>query len=97
MSDPADTATRAGFITGLRELADYLAANPGVPVPPHGDCLTVSVNFTEEGGAFQVREAASPRPARVGATSGSPPPPWPQRRSRARHATGRSSPKTPDI
>lgn len=58
MSHPVDTATRTGFINGLRELADYLAANPGVPVSPHGDCLTVSVNFTEEGGAFQVREAA---------------------------------------
>lgn len=58
MNQPADTAARAEFITGLRELADYLARNPEVPVPPYGNCLLVNVNSTEEGGAFQVREAA---------------------------------------
>jgi hypothetical protein len=58
MYRPADPQTRSGYITGLRELADYLAANPAVPVALHGDLLVVSVNSTEEGGCFQVRQAA---------------------------------------
>jgi hypothetical protein len=58
MSGSTDPATRDQFITGLRDLADYLAANPTLPVPAYGDQITVNVNSTEDGGCFQVRQAA---------------------------------------
>jgi hypothetical protein len=58
MYSSADPDTRRQFIAGLRALADYLAANPAVPVPPHGEEITVHVNSTEEGGRIQVRRAA---------------------------------------
>jgi hypothetical protein len=31
-----DAPERAELVAGLRSLADYLAADPSVPVPPHG-------------------------------------------------------------
>ena len=31
--NPTDPDARAAFITGLYQLADYLAENPGIPVP----------------------------------------------------------------
>jgi len=58
MSRPADPQARLEFIAGLRALADYLAANPAVPTPLHGDVITVHLDSTEEGGAVQVRQAA---------------------------------------
>jgi hypothetical protein len=58
MSRSADPQARLEFIAGLRALADYLAVNPAVPVPPHGDLITVPLDSIEEGGAFQVRQAA---------------------------------------
>jgi len=58
MSGSTDPATRAQFIAGLRDLADYLAANPAIPIPAYGDQITVNVNSTEDGGCFQVRQAA---------------------------------------
>ena len=58
MSRPADPQTRLEFIAGLRALADTLAANPAIPVPPYGDRLIVNLNSAEEGGCLQVRQAA---------------------------------------
>ncbi|HEV2377581.1 MAG TPA: hypothetical protein VGS19_36130 [Streptosporangiaceae bacterium] len=58
MSYSADPAHRQRFILGLRGLAEFLDANPAVPVPLHGEQITVHVNSTEEGGCFQVRQAA---------------------------------------
>ena len=36
MSLTTDPATRQAFITGLRDLADYLDQHPAVPVPTYG-------------------------------------------------------------
>jgi hypothetical protein len=36
----ANPVQRAALISGFRELADYLEANPGVPVPAYSDVLT---------------------------------------------------------
>lgn len=41
MSMTTDPATREAFIAGLRDLADFLAANPGVAVSVQPTCLTV--------------------------------------------------------
>ena len=43
---PGDLFARHQVITGLRELADFLEANPGVPVPEYGDTFDV---FAQEG------------------------------------------------
>jgi hypothetical protein len=53
-----DPQTRDQFIAGLRNLADYLAAHPAIPVPRHGEQIVVNVNSPEEGGHAQVRHAA---------------------------------------
>jgi hypothetical protein len=53
MSLTTDT-TRQAFITGLRDLADYLASHPAVPVPAHGTEILLSVNSTDDGGCAQV-------------------------------------------
>ena len=58
MYRPADPATRREFITGLRDLADYLAAHPGLPVPVYGRQIIVPLNPYDEGGSFQVRKYA---------------------------------------
>src|SRR5215470_9382133 len=58
MSHTTDPQARDQFIAGLRNLADYLAANPAIPVPLHGDQILVHVNSPEEGGCYQVRQAA---------------------------------------
>jgi hypothetical protein len=34
MTVTTDPATRQAFITGLRDLADYLTSHPAVTVPP---------------------------------------------------------------
>jgi hypothetical protein len=49
-----DPAIRDQFITGLRQLADYLATHPDVPVPPHGATITVHADSFETGGKTQV-------------------------------------------
>jgi hypothetical protein len=56
---------REQFITGLRDLAAYLAAHPGVPVPAIGANITVYVGATEDGGRGQVAHIA----AQLGATA----------------------------
>ena len=42
MSPATDPATRQAFITGLRDLAFYLANHPAVPVPRHGTEILLS-------------------------------------------------------
>ena len=56
---------RQAFITGLRELADYLASHTAVPVPLHGTSINVYVAETENGGREMVNEMATLLGARV--------------------------------
>jgi hypothetical protein len=56
MFTSADQAGRLQFIAGLRALAEYLAANPGIPVPPYGTEITLHVDAAEDGGCDQVRQ-----------------------------------------
>ena len=56
MSQPADP--RQAFITGLRDLACYLAAHPAVPVPWHGTEVLLSARSTDDGGCAQVNQVA---------------------------------------
>ena len=46
---PIDPDARAAFITGLYQLADYLAENPGIPVPAHGTTILVPLDDQEDG------------------------------------------------
>ncbi len=55
---------RAEFITGLRELAAYLEQHPGVPVPKHGEIISLHTDATDDGGRGQVAHIA----AQLGAT-----------------------------
>src|SRR5690242_17566984 len=68
-ADLRAAADRAAWVAGLRDLAEFLAAHPDVPVPPgyHSDGITVF----PEGGSDDDRRAAvdqaagcsaSPRP-----------------------------------
>jgi hypothetical protein len=54
----AHGAGRLEFIAGLHALADYLAAHPGIPVPPHGADILLHVDAAEDGGCLQVRQIA---------------------------------------
>ena len=49
-----DPAARQALITGLRDLADYLASNPAVSVPRYGIEITVFASSTEDGGCAEV-------------------------------------------
>ena len=53
-----DPASRQAFITGLRDLADYLACNPAVSVPRHGTEINMFAHSTDEGGCGQVDQFA---------------------------------------
>jgi hypothetical protein len=53
-----DPANRAEFITALRNLADFLAANPAVPVPLNGDVIRLHASSYEDGGKAQVDQIA---------------------------------------
>ena len=57
-------SVRAEFITGLRELAAYLENHPGVPVPKHGEIISLYTDATDDGGRGQVAHIA----AQLGAT-----------------------------
>jgi hypothetical protein len=46
---------RAEFINGLRQLADYLASNPCLPVPAHTDII-VTARDAEDGGITEILE-----------------------------------------
>ena len=59
MNHPGEPITRQQFIDGLRELADYLATHPTIPVPRYGDTIHVSLPKPEDGGRFQVSAIAA--------------------------------------
>lgn len=58
---PGDLFARHQLITGLRELADFLEANPSVPVDEYGDIVTV---FTRDG-SDETQRAQVDRVARL--------------------------------
>jgi len=58
MSFTADTATRQAFISGLRELANYLDQHPAVPVPAYGTEIYMTADRSDNGGCGQVNEFA---------------------------------------
>ena len=51
-----DPERRAAYIGGLRQLADYLAANPHLPVPGTETQIIVSVSDAEDGGITEILE-----------------------------------------
>jgi hypothetical protein len=53
-----DPAVRDQFITGLRQLADFLDAHPDLPVPPYGTTITVNADSADIDGKAQVDAAA---------------------------------------
>jgi hypothetical protein len=58
MSFTADPGTRQAFITGLRDLADYLDRHPAVPVPAYGTEIHLCASSTDDGGCAQVSHFA---------------------------------------
>ena len=50
MSFTTDPGTRQAFISGLRNLADYLTSNPSVPVPRYGTEIHLCASSTDDGG-----------------------------------------------
>jgi hypothetical protein len=58
MSFTTDPESRQAFITGLRDLADYLASHPAVPVPAYGTEIYLSAASTDDGGCAQVSHFA---------------------------------------
>ena len=54
MSSTTDLSTRQAFITGLRDLADYLASHPAVAIPAHGTEILLSAASADDGGCAQV-------------------------------------------
>jgi hypothetical protein len=54
-----DPAVRERFITGLRQLADYLDTHPDVPVPPYGTTIDVHADSADNGGKSQVDTVAA--------------------------------------
>ena len=45
---------RRAFITGLRDLADYLDQHPAVAIPAHGTEILLSAASADDGGCAQV-------------------------------------------
>jgi hypothetical protein len=54
MSPATDPDRRQAFITGLRDLAWYLASHPALPVPPYGTEINISAASADDGGCAQV-------------------------------------------
>jgi hypothetical protein len=54
MSLTTTTDIRQAFITGLRDLADYLDQHPAIPVPEHGADILLSAASADDGGCAQV-------------------------------------------
>jgi len=48
------TDARHAFITGLRDLADYLDRHPAVAIPAHGTEILLSAASADNGGCAQV-------------------------------------------
>ena len=57
---PATTSPddRQAFITGLRDLASYLASHPAVPVPSYNVEILLSAGSADDGGCAQVDDFA---------------------------------------
>jgi len=51
-----DPQRRSEFINGLRQLADYLDANPRLPVPAHETDILVIASDAEDGGITEILE-----------------------------------------
>jgi hypothetical protein len=49
-----DPRHRKEYIDGLRQLADYLDANPGVPVPGYGTTIMLVASDAENGGIAEI-------------------------------------------
>ena len=49
-----DPAARQAFINSLRALADYLARQPGIPVPAYGTTILLHLDGADHGGRQQV-------------------------------------------
>ncbi len=45
---------RQAFITGLRDLADYLDQHPAVAIPAHGTEILLCASSADDGGCAQV-------------------------------------------
>ncbi len=54
MSPATDTDARQAFITGLRDLADYLDQHPAVAIPAHGADILLSAASADDGGCAEV-------------------------------------------
>jgi len=49
---------RQAFITGLRDLADYLDRHPAVAIPAHGIDILLCADSADDGGCAQVDQFA---------------------------------------
>jgi hypothetical protein len=49
-----DPDYRKAYTDGLRQLADYLDANPGLPVPAEGTEILLIASDAEDGGISQI-------------------------------------------
>jgi hypothetical protein len=58
----ANPSERTAFVSGLRNLADYLESNPEVPAPIYSDVLT----FPPDGGWMVMRAEIDAIAARLG-------------------------------
>jgi hypothetical protein len=54
-----DPGTRKAYITALHDLADYLDANPALPVPQYGTTASVHADSADHGGCEQVDHIAA--------------------------------------
>lgn len=54
MTHTTDPARRDAYIAGLRQLASYLDANPGVPVPRYGTKILLIASQAEDGGIREI-------------------------------------------
>ena len=54
MSFTTDPAPRQAFITGLRDLADYLDQHPDFPVPENRTDIYLAAQLIDHGGRTQV-------------------------------------------
>jgi hypothetical protein len=57
--NPTDPDARAAFITGLYQLADYLAENPGIPVPEYGTTILVPLGEQDDGTRAEIDYVAA--------------------------------------
>jgi len=54
MSPASHRGYRQAFITGLQNLACYLASHPDLPVPRYGTEILLSASSTDDGGCAEV-------------------------------------------